>query len=393
MVRALCGTMPRLPGFVHLLLVVRTWASPTCVLSPTGTMLCCGATDYECLKKVERAHDETPTSPPKSPAVVDGLQWERTMFVGSAHSTFANCSIWDGQSPFDVAVVGVPFGLEVGYEAPGLQLVRKAASKILPYSRLYNLSFDELSVVDGQDLVTRGEDPPQRFKHLENLAIYFYSTKKPVVALGGDQSITVPLMLAARAAVGQFALIHIDKDLAIGSGSSAQALSASTAMYWGVVSKVFDPRHSLHIGPRGNLKSQKVQLIDEELGFQTITADAFTRFGVQEIIRMVKERLTRRDGTYMPAYISLDLDVLDPALFSAEGEEEVGGLTVQQLRSLLAGLRPFCVAVGADIRDISHLTDPASVRVAAALTHDLVLLSGRRFENAVVAPNLPGEEL
>merc|ERR1712137_1398415 len=92
--------------------------------------------------------------------------------------------------------------------------------------------------------------------------------------------------------------------------------------------------------------------------------------GVAETIQRIKRRLARRDGTFMPAYISLDLDVLDPVYFPSD---EVGGLTVSQLRAILAGLRPFCRVVGADVRDISSVADAPVVKIAAAIAQDLAL--------------------
>jgi len=358
--------------FLLLCSFVSALADPACVLSPSGKMLCCGSNDYECLAKIQKAHSDEQPSPPAS---ID--EPVTPSLVGALH-TFANATVWDRSSPFDVAVIGVPFGLEAGYEAPGMQLLRRETCSIPPYSRLYGASMDDYMIVDGQDLMVGGV---QRMGALEQAALPFFQTGKPVVTLGGDHSITVPLLRAAKASVGEFAMIHIDKDLAIGNGSLEQALRASTAMFWGAASSLFDTRHSLHVASRANLPSHRVELIDEELGFQTIAAEEIALHGVGKAIEKIRERLSRRDGTFMPAYISLDLDVLDSALLT---NSEVGGIRLGELRAILAGLRPFCVVIGAEIRDVSTLSSFSALKVAAAVAHDLVLLTGRRSDKAVV---------
>lgn len=351
--------------------------APACVLTPSGTMLCCAADDYECLSKLQKAHPE----PEKSLSTTFNQQSfvpPTAGLVGSMY-TFGGAPVWDGSKEFDVAVVGVPFGLrDDDTQAPGMQLVRKEASASPPYSRLYGSSLKDYDIVDGQDLAVDGETM-QRFRSLEAGVEPFYKTGKPVVALGADHTITVPLMRAASKATGKFAVLHIDKDLAIGNGDSReQPLHDSTAMFWAVAAKLFDPRHSLHIGARGNLPSQKVELLDQELGFQTITAEDFTGNGIPGVVQMVKERLARRDGSFMPAYISLDVDVLD-----LPGGEP-GGLSLNELRALLAGLRPFCVVRGAEIRGINKITDPALSKAVAAVANDLVLLTARRTGHNIV---------
>lgn len=370
--------------FLLGLCTMEVLADPACVLSPTGTMLCCAADDLACVAKVQKAHSEQP----KAAHPPDRVAPSRPQMVGAVY-TFVNATVWDSSSPFDVAVVGVPFGLQAGYDAPGMQLVRKETCQLAPYSRLFAASMQELRVADGQDLVASGVSV-DRVTGMEAAAFTFYGTGRPLVAVGGDQFITFPLLKAAKAAVAEsFAIIHIDKDLAIGSGSREQGLNANSALFWGAAAKLFDTRHSLHVGVRGNLPSQQVDLLDQELGFQSITAEDVALFGVQEVVARIKARLARRDGTFKLAYLSLDLDVLDSAYFP--GSKEVGGLTVSQLRALLAGLQPFCRLVGADIRDVSALTDARAVQVAAALVQDVILLAGLRPDSLVQVPPLTHE--
>eukprot|EP00927_Polykrikos_kofoidii_P070635 TRINITY_DN67049_c0_g1_i1.p1 TRINITY_DN67049_c0_g1~~TRINITY_DN67049_c0_g1_i1.p1 ORF type:complete len:374 (-),score=62.13 TRINITY_DN67049_c0_g1_i1:211-1332(-) len=355
-------------------------AQPACVVAPNGKMLCCPQDDATCIAKIQAAHEETPTPPavttPKKPGMMGSMQ------------TFANSTLWNHINSFDVAVVGVPFGLEPGYDAPGLQLVRRETSRMLPYSRTHESALEDLNVVDGQDLLlssaSRGSG-----QEIELNAVPFFSTGKPLLAIGGDQSITVPLLRAAKATLGDFAIVHIDKDMAIGSGSREEELSKHSALFWAAASSLVDTRHSIHVGLRGNLPSRRVELIDQELGYQSISAEEMALMGINETVQRIRTRLQRRDGTFMPAYLSLDLDVLDPVYFPAS--EESGGLSVVQLRALIMGLRPFCRVVCAEIRGVAALESPGNVvRTAATLAYDLALLAGRQhlLGTSVVPPQL-----
>eukprot|EP00401_Gymnodinium_catenatum_P066030 CAMPEP_0117557810 /NCGR_PEP_ID=MMETSP0784-20121206/52515_1 /TAXON_ID=39447 /ORGANISM="" /LENGTH=372 /DNA_ID=CAMNT_0005355125 /DNA_START=19 /DNA_END=1138 /DNA_ORIENTATION=- len=340
-------------------------AGPACVVAANGKMLCCPENDHECFAKVEAAHGEPETPPPLNQAPA------KPWLMGSAQ-TFAGAPFWDFSSPFDVAVVGMPFGVDLASSR------RRESSRIPAYSRSHDASLQDLNIVDGQDLIP--VDTPAA-SELQRAVAPFFKTGKPVLALGGDQSITIPLLRAAKEVHGDFAIIHIDKDLAMGSGSREEGLAPGSALYWAAAASLVDTRHSLHVGLRGNLPSKRVELIDQELGFKSILAEDFAFHSVQHVVQQVKDRLERRDGTFMPAYISLDLDVLDPMFVPATGDSnsEVGGLSVLELRALLVGLKSFCRVVGADLRGAAALLEPPSaVRVAATLAHDLVLLAGRQ---------------
>lgn len=357
--------------------LIRFCHTAPCALAPNGRMLCCSPDDAACIARLEKAREE-PTSAP--PGIVEP---SRPSMIGAMH-TFGNATVWDRSSEYDVAVVGVPFGLTLGYEAPGMQLVRRESSRILPYSRSYGRSLDDFVVVDCQDVVVNGVD---RMKELVKSLLPFFKTGKALIALGGDQSILSPLLTAAQTVLGPFAIIHIDRDLGIGTGLREQSLSPSTAVFWAAAQSLVDTRHSIHVGARSNLASQRMQLIDEELGFETISAEDIALSGVREVVLRIKSRLSRRDGSFMPAYISLDLDVLDRAFYPASGE--IGGLSVKELRAILRGLKDFCYVVGADVRDVAPLSDPAAGEVAATIVHDLVLLAaGRSMGHEIVSPNL-----
>ena len=106
------------------------------------------------------------------------------------------------------------------------------------------------------------------------------------------------------------------------------------------------------------------------MGFAQITTDDVATLGVAEVVRGVLARVGDA-----PVYVSVDIDVLDPAHAPGTGTPEAGGLTSRELLSLVRGLRPAAV-VGADVVEVSPAYDHAEITAIAAahVLYDLVTL-------------------
>ena len=101
---------------------------------------------------------------------------------------------------------------------------------------------------------------------------------------------------------------------------------------------------------------------DKKCGFKTITARDFDNIGREGIIRMVKERVGNT-----PVYISVDIDVLDPAAAPGTGTMEVGGWTTRELISILDGLEGINI-IGGDVVEVSPPFDSNSEITSLAAT-------------------------
>ncbi|HET9419545.1 MAG TPA: arginase family protein, partial [Nocardioides sp.] len=107
---------------------------------------------------------------------------------------------------------------------------------------------------------------------------------------------------------------------------------------------------------------------DEALGFQVVTGDALDELGVAGVL----ERIRRRVGT-APLYVSVDIDVLDPAFAPGTGTPEAGGLSSRELLQILRGLSGLTI-VGADVVEVSPAYDHAEVTgiAAAHVAYELI---------------------
>ncbi len=129
---------------------------------------------------------------------------------------------------------------------------------------------------------------------------------------------------------------------------------------------------SIHAGIRAPLLRSKGDLRNDiRCGFDMIKARDIDRIGVDGIIKQIKDRVAET-----PVYISVDIDVLDPAFAPATGTAEVGGWTTRELLSILEGLEGLNV-VGADVVEVAPIYDnpgETTLLAAAGVVHSLLTL-------------------
>jgi agmatinase len=116
----------------------------------------------------------------------------------------------------------------------------------------------------------------------------------------------------------------------------------------------------MHIGIRGPLYAAKDLTDDKAIGFQIFSSVEFQDLGVNVAIEKIKARVGQR-----PVYISIDIDVLDPAHAPGTGTPEAGGLTSRELLSVLRATAGMNV-IGADIVEVAPAYDHAQITGIAA---------------------------
>jgi agmatinase len=132
---------------------------------------------------------------------------------------------------------------------------------------------------------------------------------------------------------------------------------------------LIDREHSVHAGIRGPLYAASDLADDSVLGFQVISCAEVESIGVSGLIERMHARLGGR-----PVYVSLDIDVLDPAHAPGTGTPEAGGLSARELLAALRSLSAVTV-VGADIVEVAPAYDHAEITGIAAAHAAFELLS------------------
>jgi agmatinase len=289
-------------------------------------------------------------------------------------STFARLPTADRAARFDIAVVGVPFDGGTSYR-PGARFgpaaVREASRLLRPYNpALDSMPFELAQVVDAGDIACTPFSAEEAVAQIEAGAGGLLEGGGRLVAIGGDHTIALPLLRATARRHGPLALVHFDAHLDTWDTYFGQRFTHGTPFRraWEEGLLLFE--HSAHVGLRGPLYSGADLADDVSMGFMQITTDDVAERGVAEIVR----RLLARVGD-APVYVSVDIDVLDPAHAPGTGTPEAGGLTSRELLALVRGLRAAAV-VGADVVEVSPAYDHAEITsiAAAHVLYDLVTL-------------------
>jgi agmatinase len=287
-------------------------------------------------------------------------------------STFARLPRREDVPGMDVAVVGVPFDSGVSYR-PGARFgpahVRQGSRLLRPYNPALDVApFGRQQVVDAGDIAVNPFDIADAIRTIEAGAREL-SRDARLLTLGGDHTIALPLLRAMHAAHGPIAVLHFDAHLDTWDTYFGEPYTHGTPFRRAAEEGLLDREHCLHIGIRGPLYSENDLPESADLGFTTISSVEVEQLGVAATIERMRERLGTR-----PVYVSVDIDVLDPAHAPGTGTPEAGGLTSRELLGILRGLAGAHV-VSADVVEVSPAYDHAELTAIAAAHVAYELLS------------------
>jgi agmatinase len=278
--------------------------------------------------------------------------------------TFARLPRLDQVERCDVAVVGVPFDAGVTYR-PGARFgpgaIREASRLLRPYNPELDLSpFDVQQVADAGDLAVNPFDTDEALDTIMTEVSRLLAEGTRVLALGGDHTIALPMLRAIHAHHGAVALLHFDAHLDTWDTYFGAAYTHGTPFRRAFEEELLDLDAVCHVGTRGPLYARQDLADDAKMGFAIVTARDVGRRGVEPIVEELRGRIDER-----PLYVSVDIDVLDPAHAPGTGTPEAGGLTSRELLEILGGLAGLPI-VSADLVEVSPPYDHAELTAIAA---------------------------
>jgi agmatinase len=301
---------------------------------------------------------EQPREPVRGP--MDASRTPR--FAGPP--TFALLPRRDEVTRCDVAVVGVPFDSGTSYR-PGARFgpaaVRQGSRLLRPWHP--GLGVGPLvaqQVADAGDIACNPFDINESVDQIQAGAAELLDGAGHLLAVGGDHTIAFPLLRVVRQRFGPVALVHFDAHLDTWQTYFGAPLTHGTPFRRAAEEGLFLDSRSMHIGIRGPVYAASDLEEDAELGFRTVTAMEIERIGVEGTLSRIRERVGDA-----PLYISIDIDVLDPAHAPGTGTPEAGGLTSRELLGILRGLAGAPL-VGADVVEVSPAYDHAEITAVAA---------------------------
>jgi agmatinase len=209
----------------------------------------------------------------------------------------------------------------------------------------------------------------QAISQIERAAADLAPAGQRLVSLGGDHTIALPLLRAAARAHGPVALVHFDAHLDTWPAYFGTEYTHGSMFRRAAEEGLFLPGHSAHVGTRGSLYTANDLTEDAGMGFQVYSCTDIDDVGPAAVV----ERLREQIGDW-PAYLSIDIDVLDPAFAPATGTPETAGLGSRELMRLLRGFAGANL-VGADIVEVAPAYDHAEITGVAAANVAYELLS------------------
>lgn len=292
-------------------------------------------------------------------------------------ATYARLPRLDEVQHADVAVVGVPFDTGVSFR-PGARFganhVREASRLLRPYNPAQDTSpFENLQVADAGDMAVNPFNINEAIETIQANALDLTENGTKLLTLGGDHTIALPLLRSAAERAGSpVAMLHFDAHLDTWDSYFGAEYTHGTPFRRAVEEGILDTEAISHVGTRGPLYGKRDLEDDRRFGFGIITSSDVFRQGVDEVVAKLRDRIGNR-----PLYISVDIDVLDPAHAPGTGTPEAGGMTSRELLEILRGLRGMNL-VGADVVEVAPAYDHADITAVAAshVAYDLITLMG-----------------
>lgn len=290
----------------------------------------------------------------------DGRDYPRFMGPG----TFARLPGPSDVDTWDVSVAGVSFDVGTSYR-PGARFgpaAIRAGSKLLRphHPALHVEPFADQQVVDVGDIAASPYSIEDAIGQIERGASGLLKAAPRLIALGGDHTIALPLLRAAQRKHGPVALLHFDAHLDTWDTYMSAPYTHGTPFRRAAEEGLFIEGHSMHVGIRGSLYGADDLSEDAALGFAVVGTWEIEVLGIAGVVAQIRERIGDR-----PLYISIDIDVLDPAFAPGTGTPEIGGFSSRELAGILRGLAGLDV-VGADIVEVAPAYDHAEVTSIAA---------------------------
>jgi len=264
----------------------------------------------------------------------------------------------------DVAIVGVPFDSGTSYRSGtrfGPRKIREASLMLWGYNPTMHVApLEQLSVVDYGDISVNPTSIDKTMASITRTASDVLDTNTLLIALGGDHSITLPLMRATAKKFGPLSLVHVDAHIDTWEEEFEDSpYSHGTPFRNALQEGLIREGEYIQIGIRGPVSGANDYQEAKELGANTVTIHEVFSKGIPGVLEQIQQYCTG------PVYVSIDIDSADPAYAPGTGTPEVGGLSSYQLLQLVRGLRGLNL-VGFDIVEVSPPYDHSDITAILA---------------------------
>jgi agmatinase len=270
---------------------------------------------------------------------------------------------------FDVAILGAPMD-DLVSDRPGARFgpraIRAASCPPGPHLESKVDAFEALKVVDFGDAAVLPADAVRSHEAILDLVAQVHDAGALPIVLGGDHSIAEPTIRAAAARYGPVGLVHFDTHTDTGREVFGVELSHGTPMFRLVEGGNVDPTRYVQIGLRGYWPGEREFAWQSEHGITSLLMHDVRELGIEEVVGRTIGIVG--DG---PVYLSVDVDVLDPAFAPGTGTPEPGGMTSSDLLWACRAVARELQLVGAEVVEVIP-TSPGSSDITALVADRIV---------------------
>jgi len=265
----------------------------------------------------------------------------------------------------DVVAVGIPFDGGTTYRngtRMGPRKIRECSLGIWGYNRVLDVGpLDVLNLVDYGDIAVESGNIETTIERIFQEVHPIVNAGVKVISLGGDHTVSFPLLKAHAEKYGPLAVVHFDSHCDAEEGYYNHGTPFADAYNSGLI----DTSAYIKVGIRGPIiQSNEVQIAESQ-GAQILTIERCFKEGIEAVIEHIHHAVGNK-----PVYVSLDIDVVDPAFAPGTGTPEVGGFTSFQIMQIVRGLKGLDT-VGFDLVEVSPPYD-SSGEITSILAANLV---------------------
>lgn len=261
----------------------------------------------------------------------------------------------------DVVVFGIPFDGGVSFRAgakDGPRELREITYSIHPITERWE-SFSDLKVLDLGD--TQEKDREKIFKQAEEIACQIIKSSKLLTMIGGDHSTAIPVLKGIDRALDEpLGIIHLDAHFDLCDEIDGNYLShGSTQRRALELKNISDIGNIFFVGVR-SIETQELPFIRDKK-INILKALDIRRQGVGKSLERIREKMKKFPGIYL----TIDIDVLDPAYAPGTGTPQFGGLDSRELLDLLYGIFELPI-IGFDVVEVAPGLDDSKIAIFAA---------------------------
>ncbi len=295
----------------------------------------------------------------------------------SGPNTFMRLPQASSLDGLDVAILGVPMDIGTSWRSGtrfGPKQIRSESAMIRPYNMSNGAApFDHLQIADIGDLAINTFSLADSLRIIKESYDGILAQGVIPVAMGGDHSITLPILRAMAAKHGPVALVHVDAHADVNDEMFGEKETHGTVFRRAYEERLIVPDKTFQIGIRGSGYAASDFTEAQGWGFRQYPAWELWQQNLTEIGSLIREKVNDH-----PVYITYDIDSLDPAYAPGTGTPEIAGLTTPQALQLIHALAGMNV-VGCDLVEVSPPYDPSgntALTAANLLFEMLCILPG-----------------